>query len=96
MFNDRMPSLDAAFRLAWVRHRHELRFRLVVEGFPENAREPFLPLRNPGAVMLPDHLLGIAEEFGHVSNRDARFLQKDTGERVTETMRRGLDNPRPA
>jgi hypothetical protein len=56
------------------RHCDEVGLWPIFEGILQNPREPRLALRNPRSVMLPDHLLGIAQQFGHIPDRHAGAL----------------------
>ncbi len=77
-------------------NRNEFGLWLVVKSFPQNTSEPFLPFWYPCAVMLADHVLGVAEKLRNVPDGDARLLQEDARKRMPETMRRRLDLPRAA
>jgi hypothetical protein len=65
--------------------RRKLGLRLIVKRFPKNAREAFLTFRHPRAVVLADHVFGIAEKLGYVPDRDARLLQKNARKGVAES-----------
>ena len=87
-------GLPASSRLASDWHQRGL--GLVVEGFLEDTRQSLLPRAEPCAVVLQNHLFGVAQEFGDIPHGNVRALQENPRKRVSKTMWRRLFHPRPA
>src|ERR1700685_309978 len=68
-----------------ARNGNKLGFRLVVERFFQDFREPRLTFWNPTRVVLANNFLGIADQFRYIRDRHA-LLKKDAHKSVAQSM----------
>ena len=80
-----MDIAPALSPLRLFRHRNHIRLwlRPRLESRFEYRRQSFLTFGNPCGVMLPDDLLGIAQQLRHIAHGHAGALQQNSCEGMT-------------